>query len=120
MPRPVLDEASIHPAVRAKVAGWQHAIVDEVQAAVRSNDAVVVGMGVNPFPADARKALDATSPWVPVAAPARFLERVTGCQLDHVVAARRAFVEPAVPFIDDHRARIAAVQRIVYARCGAK
>ena len=59
MPRPILDEASIHPAVRAKVAGWQHAIVDEVQAAVQANAVVVVGMDMNPFPAKARKALDA-------------------------------------------------------------
>jgi monothiol glutaredoxin len=59
MPRPILDEASIHPAVRAKVAGWQHKIVDEVKAAVQANDVVVVGMGINPFPAKARKALDA-------------------------------------------------------------
>ncbi len=59
MPRHVLDEARIHPAVRAKVADWQHAIVDEVMAAVQANDVVVVGMATNPFPAKARKALDA-------------------------------------------------------------
>jgi len=59
MPRPILDESSIHPAVRGKVAGWQHAIVDEVKAAVATNDVVVVGMGINPFPGKARKALDA-------------------------------------------------------------
>ena len=58
MPRPILDEASIHPAVRAKVAGWQHEIVDEVKAAVQANDVVVVGMGINPFPAKARKLLE--------------------------------------------------------------
>lgn len=59
MPRPILDEAYIHPTVRAKVAGWQHAIVQEVESAVQSNDVVVVGMAMNPFPAKARKALDA-------------------------------------------------------------
>jgi len=59
MPRPILDEASIHPAVRAKVASWNHEIVDEVKAAVQANDVVVVGMAQNPFPAKARKALDA-------------------------------------------------------------
>jgi monothiol glutaredoxin len=58
MPRPILDEAAIHPAVRAKIAGWNHAIVDEVKAAVAANDVVVVGMTQNPFPAKARKALD--------------------------------------------------------------
>ena len=59
MPRPILDESFIHPAIRAKVAGWNHAIVDEVKAAVAANDIVVVGMKQNPFPAKARKALAA-------------------------------------------------------------
>ena len=59
MPRPILDESSLHPAIRAKVATWNHAIVDEVKAAVAANDVVVVGMAQNPFPAKARKALDA-------------------------------------------------------------
>jgi monothiol glutaredoxin len=58
MPRPILDEAAIHPTVRAKIAGWNHAVVDEVKAAVAANDVVVVGMTQNPFPAKARKALD--------------------------------------------------------------
>ena len=59
MPRNLLDEASIHPAVRGKVDNWQHGIIDEVKAAVAANDVVVVGMAQNPFPAKARKALDA-------------------------------------------------------------
>jgi monothiol glutaredoxin len=59
MPRPILDESSIHPAIRAKVAGWNHAIVDEVKAAVAGNAVLVVGMKQNPFPAKARKALAA-------------------------------------------------------------
>jgi glutaredoxin-related protein len=59
MPRPILDESSIHPAIRAKIAGWNRAIVDAVKAAVQANDVVVVGMAQNPFPAKARKALDA-------------------------------------------------------------
>jgi monothiol glutaredoxin len=58
MSRPILDEAAIHPAIRAKIAGWNHAIVDEVKSAVVANDVVVVGMTQNPFPAKARKALD--------------------------------------------------------------
>jgi monothiol glutaredoxin len=58
MPRSILDEAAIHPTIRAKVAGWNHAIVDEVKAAVAANDVVVVGMTQNPFPAKARKALE--------------------------------------------------------------
>jgi len=34
MPRPVLDEVHIHPAIRSKVAGYQQAIVLEVMEAV--------------------------------------------------------------------------------------
>ena len=60
MPRAILDESRIHGAIRTKVAGWNKAIVDEVQAAVAANDVVVVGMRQNPFPARARKALGAT------------------------------------------------------------
>lgn len=59
MPRPVLDEAHIHPAVREKVAAGGGEIVREVQAAVAANDVVIVGMGVNPFPRKARRLLDA-------------------------------------------------------------
>ncbi|MGA8515257.1 MAG: glutaredoxin [Burkholderiaceae bacterium] len=59
MPRPILDEAHIHPSIRSKIAGHEQAIVHEVMAAVSSNDVVVVGMGMNPFPKKACKALDA-------------------------------------------------------------
>lgn len=59
MPRPILDEAHIHPAIRGTVANHEQAIVQEVMAAVASNDVVVVGMGMNPFPKKARKALEA-------------------------------------------------------------
>jgi len=59
MPRPILDEAHIHPAIRDKISGHRQAIVEEVRSAVEANDVVVVGMGMNPFPAQARKALDA-------------------------------------------------------------
>ena len=58
MPRPILDEDHIHPAIRAKIAGHQQAIVQEVMAAVRDNAVVVVGMAQNPFPGKARKALE--------------------------------------------------------------
>ena len=58
MPRPILEESRIHPAIRSKVAGNQQAIVQEVIKAVRENDVVVVGMGMNPFPKKACKALD--------------------------------------------------------------
>lgn len=58
MPRPILDETHIHPAIRSKIAGHQQAMVQEVIAAIRGNDVVVVGMGLNPFPKKACKALD--------------------------------------------------------------
>jgi glutaredoxin-related protein len=59
MPRNILPEAQIHPAVRDKIANWRTDIVKEVQAAVAANDIVVVGMRQNPAPRRARKALDA-------------------------------------------------------------
>jgi glutaredoxin-related protein len=59
MPRPILDEDQIHPAIRNKVATHQQAIVSEVRAAVAANPVVVVGMGMNPFPKKSRAALDA-------------------------------------------------------------
>lgn len=58
MPRHVLPETRIHPSIREKIAGSHRAIVDEVIAAVDTHDVVVVGMGINPFPRRARKALD--------------------------------------------------------------
>ena len=58
MPRAILDEEQIHPSVRAMVAGHQQAIVQEVMAAVRGNDVVVVGMKLNPFPKKACAALE--------------------------------------------------------------
>ena len=59
MARPVLTESHIHPAIREKVTTHQQDIVKEVQAAVASHAVVVVGMGINPMPKRARKALDA-------------------------------------------------------------
>jgi glutaredoxin-related protein len=59
MPRPILPEAQIHPAVREKIATYRSDIVAEVQAAVAANEIVVVGMRMNPFPGKARKLLDA-------------------------------------------------------------
>ena len=58
MPRNILGEDRIHPAVRDKVAGYRSGIVQEVQAAVAAHDIVVVGMRQNPFPKKARKLLD--------------------------------------------------------------
>ena len=59
MPRPILDESHIHPAIRERVAGHEQGIVQEVQAAVARYQLVLVGMGMNPFPKKARRALDA-------------------------------------------------------------
>ena len=61
MPRPILDESNIHPAIREKIATHEQAIVREVQAAVARHAVVVVGMGMNPFPKKARQALDAAA-----------------------------------------------------------
>lgn len=59
MPRAILDESHIHPAIREKIASHQQAMVQEVQSAVTAHAVVVVGMGMNPFPRKARRALDA-------------------------------------------------------------
>ncbi len=59
MPRPILDEAHIHPAIRDTVANHHADIVREVQAAIAAHSVVVVGMAQNPMPKKARKALDA-------------------------------------------------------------
>ena len=58
MPRPILDEARIHPAIRDKVAGNRMDYVREVQAAIAAHPVVVVGMRQNPAPKKARRALD--------------------------------------------------------------
>ena len=59
MPRELLPETRIHPAIREQIASHQSAIVREVQAAVAAHPVVVVGMAVNPFPRKARRLLDA-------------------------------------------------------------
>lgn len=59
MSRPVLDENHIHPAIREKVASHHQSIVSEVREAMAAHPVVVVGMGINPAPKSARKALDA-------------------------------------------------------------
>ena len=61
MPRTILDESRMHPAIQGKVARHEQAIVQEVQSAVAAHAVVVVGMGINPFPKKARRALDAAS-----------------------------------------------------------
>lgn len=57
MTRHVLPEARIHPNIREKIATSHRDLVEEVEAAIASNDLVVVGMAQNPFPRKARKLL---------------------------------------------------------------
>lgn len=57
MPREVLEESKIHPAVREKVARLHRDIVEEVKAAIAKHDVVVVGMAQNPNPRRARAIL---------------------------------------------------------------
>ena len=59
MPRPILDEAHIHPAIREKVATNRMDYVKEVQAAIAAHPVVVVGMRQNPAPKRARRLLEA-------------------------------------------------------------
>ena len=64
MPRQILDEARMHPAVRDRIANWHADIVHNVQAATQSNNILVVGMAQNPFCRRARRALaDAQQPF---------------------------------------------------------
>ncbi len=58
MPRPILSEDCIHPAIRARIAANHEDIVREVRSAIAEHDVVVVGMAQNPFPRRARRALD--------------------------------------------------------------
>ena len=58
MPRSVLEESRIHPAVRDTVANSHADIVREVAAAVAAHPVVVVGMAQNPWPKAAKRVLD--------------------------------------------------------------
>ena len=59
MPRTILDEARLHPAIRDKVANHHADIIHNVQAASVSNPVLVVGMAQNPLVKKARRLLDA-------------------------------------------------------------
>jgi len=59
MPRTILEEASLHPAIRERVGNLNADIVHNVNAAATSNAVLVVGMAGNPHVRRARKALDA-------------------------------------------------------------
>ena len=58
MPRIILEESRLHPAIRDVVSSNHRDIVEEVSAAVDAHDIVVVGMAQNPMPKKARKLLD--------------------------------------------------------------
>ena len=59
MPRLILDETRMHPAVRERVANWHADVVHNVQAAAHSNPVLVVGMAQNPWVRRVRRALRA-------------------------------------------------------------
>ena len=58
MPRTILDEARVHPAIRERIANLHADIVHNVQAASTSNPVLVVGMAQNPHCRKARRLLD--------------------------------------------------------------
>lgn len=59
MPRSILDDTAIHPLARATIDTHESAIVNEVRQAFVTHPVVIVGMGQNPFPRKAKRALDA-------------------------------------------------------------
>lgn len=59
MPRHVLEESRIHPAIRERVARHHESMVKEVEDALAAHAVVVVGMRQNPFVRQARQALTA-------------------------------------------------------------
>lgn len=58
MPRNVLSEAKVHPAIREKIATYRPEVLKEVEDAIAAADIVVIGMKQNPFPRKARRLLD--------------------------------------------------------------
>jgi monothiol glutaredoxin len=57
MPRHILEEQRIHPAIRERIFG-PAAIVEEVEGAIAKHAVLVVGMKQNPFPRRTRRLLD--------------------------------------------------------------
>lgn len=58
MTRPILDESRVHPAIRVRLSNEGKEVIAEVEAAIAAHAVVVLGMGLNPFPRQARKWLD--------------------------------------------------------------
>ena len=50
MSRAILEESRIHPAIRERISRNHAGIIREVEEAIASNEVVVVGMAMNPFP----------------------------------------------------------------------
>jgi monothiol glutaredoxin len=59
MPRAILPEDRVDPAIRDKISTNHRDIVDEVEAAIAAHDVVIVGMRQNSHPRRARQALEA-------------------------------------------------------------
>jgi monothiol glutaredoxin len=68
MPRLLISENAVHPAIREKIADSHADVVQQVVSAVQQHPIVVVGMAGNPMVGKARKLLDA------VGVPHRYLE----------------------------------------------
>ena len=68
MPRPILADSQIHPAVRERIDKLHGSILAEVRDAIAANAVVVIGMLGNPHCRRARRLLDAAS------VPHRYLE----------------------------------------------
>ena len=58
MPRQILDESRIHPAIRDKIATLHADLVHEVEAAMAANDIVQLGMAQNPHVRRAQRMLE--------------------------------------------------------------
>ena len=57
MPRHILNETHIHPAIQGVIASHHREVVEEVQAAIAQHRVVVVGMRQNPMCKAVRKRL---------------------------------------------------------------
>ena len=57
MPRTVLDEDHIHPAIRERIAGLNADLLAQVRQAINTHPVVVLGMAGNPFVGRARRQL---------------------------------------------------------------
>ena len=80
MPRTILDEARLHPAIRETVANLNADIVHNVQAAATSNPVLVVGMVGNPHVRRARKAARRSRHRLPLPRIRQLLQRLAPAQ----------------------------------------